>query len=44
MDYCFKFAYQRMTQVTLSDGFSELDGELAKQFVIKAAEMGVFKT
>ena len=44
MDYCFKFAYQHMTQVALSDGFSELDGALAKQFVVKAAETGVFKT
>ena len=33
-----------MTQVTLSEGFLELDGTLAKQFVQRAAEMGTFKT
>ena len=44
MDYCFKFSYQHMTQVALSDGFAELDGVLAKQLIVKAAEMGIFKT
>ena len=43
-DFCHKFAFQHMTQVTLSEGFLELDGTLAKQFVQRAAEMGTFKT
>ena len=44
MDYCLTFAYQHMTQVALSGGFAELDGALAKQLTVKAAEMGIFKT
>jgi RCC1 and BTB domain-containing protein len=43
-EYCYKFAYQHMTQVALSGGFAELDGALAKQLTVKAAEMGIFKT
>ena len=43
-EFCLKFALQHMTQVTLSDGFAELDGTLAKQFIQKAAQLGTFKT
>ena len=43
-EVCFKFALQHMTQVTLSDGFTELEGTLVKQFIQKAAQQGAFKT
>lgn len=44
MDYCFKFSCQHMTQVVHSEGYTELDGSLAKQLFVRAAENGILKT
>ena len=33
-----------MTQVVQSEAFAQLDDPLAKQFILKAAEHGAFKT
>lgn len=43
-DYCFQFALNHMTKVTQTAGFVKLDENIIKNFVIKAAIAGAFKT
>nr|XP_033334893.1 RCC1 and BTB domain-containing protein 1-like [Megalopta genalis] len=43
-DYCFKFALRNMTAVIGTPNFVELDGSIAKYFMIKAAETNGFRT
>ncbi len=37
------FALSHMTQVVQSEGFEELDSDVAREFILKAAEQGAFK-
>ncbi|XP_025262596.1 RCC1 and BTB domain-containing protein 2 [Camponotus floridanus] len=43
-EFCFQFALSQMTDVILSETFTELNESLKLDFMIKAAKVGAYKT
>ncbi|XP_012274821.1 RCC1 and BTB domain-containing protein 1 [Orussus abietinus] len=43
-DFCFKFVLNHMTAVIQTATFAKLDASVVKNFIIKAAQAGAFKT
>ena len=43
-DFCFKFSLNHMTSVTQTEAFAKLDELTLKDFIIKAAVHGAFKS
>nr|XP_061799862.1 RCC1 and BTB domain-containing protein 1-like isoform X1 [Nerophis lumbriciformis] len=42
-DFCFKFCVNHLTQVTQTDAFVQIDGDLLKDFICRASRCGAFK-
>ena len=43
-NFCFKFSLNHMTAVTQTDAFSSLEENILKDFIMKAAQQGAFKS
>ena len=43
-EYCFKFALNHMTAVVQTEDFAKLDESIMRTFIVKAAQVGIFKT
>jgi len=43
-DFCFKFSLNHMTAVTQTEAFAKLDEGTVKDFIMKAAQNGAFKS
>lgn len=43
-DFCFKFSLNHMTAVVQTEAFERLDESILKDFIIKAAVHGAFKS
>ena len=43
-DFCFKFSLNHMTSVTQTEAFAKLDEGTVKDFIMKAAQSGAFKS
>lgn len=43
-EFCFKFCLSHMTAVTQTDAFRKLGDETCKNFIVKAAQNGAFKS
>ena len=43
-DFCFRFSLNHMTSVTQTEAFAKLDEGTVKDFIMKAAQSGAFKS
>ena len=42
-DFCFRFAMNHMTAITQTEAFTNLDENVLKSFIVRAAQNGAFK-
>jgi RCC1 and BTB domain-containing protein len=42
-DFCFRFALNHLTQVTQTEAFAKLDGDVMREFIRKAGLAGAFR-
>ena len=43
-EFCFRFSLNHMTSVTQTEAFAKLDEGTVKDFIMKAAQSGAFKS